>query len=114
MRLGPQEDSNEQEAVADLSVQAIQAKIQQHGAKFQETQKAIQTIQVQLGQAVDQAKFLQGAIKGLQDLLPKGEDIVKTNGPETDAVDVPQNDSAEPCDDTESSDGPEETPDKSE
>ena len=92
-----------------LNEEVVKQKIQQHAKQLQENGQNIQKVQANLNALVDQNKVLQGAIRGLQDLLPKENDATfKPNSTGPDGKDVPQTDDAQPSGDAEPEAGPEE------
>jgi len=106
MKIGQEQ---EKPKPAELNESVVQEKIRQHGAKLQDTNQQIEAIQKQMqaGQQklnllVDQNKLLIGAIKGLQELLPKGPDEAhKANDQGKDGKDVPSTDDPKPSGDEE-------------
>jgi hypothetical protein len=93
----------------ELTEDSIKAKLTAYGRTLNASNEKIQGLRNQLAGELDRNKLLVGAIRGLQDLLPKGEEVVDPSEKDV-PVDVPQTDSAEPRPLPESVEGPKEAP----
>lgn len=68
---------NEPPPVEPLSAAAIKEKIKERGQTLQQLQQKIRQLQIEMGTTSDQINQTVGAIKQLQDLLPKNEKSVR-------------------------------------
>jgi len=108
MRIGQQTETKKVESV-ELTSDIVKQRVEGHGKALAESNGKINELRNALALEVDRNKQLIGAIKGLQGLLPQGEQIVDPNSEQSEKG-VPSDDGKEPCDDSKSAETSEETP----
>ena len=78
MRVGQPAQTKKVESTV-LTEDLIKARIQAHGVALQESNNKVNELRNTLATELDRNKQIIGAIKGIQGLLPRGEQVVDPN-----------------------------------